>query len=604
MAQIGSENLGKDRLITGLFGPLGKSWGNPEAASKLNVRFELQEVNSPMSTSRQPSGHLQLKTDKGTRTRSYYAYWREADGERHGRRLGPAHVKDSGRRTPRGAIIWRAGDGPKPTPEHLTPKDARAELGQILNTSRERAAATRQGRPQGSLREAIESWLDERQAKRGLKRSTIACYDDMFGRLCRDLGADTPVRELEDGRLIPYFESLTAERAVGKKAASIAAAEGHEIFEVEIESWTAQPRDSRAIEVATRAEAARLATELSGTWKHRAPGSYRVVPAGAQRPRRVTQRTAEKLSGEGWLIAHRVTKRSVLRPPASPPTHNKYRDLLGAVLDHAARKGWLTANPVAEISRASMKAARQRILRRADFYTPKEIDRLLAHGPGTFERAFWLCGGHAGLRLPGEALGLKWGAVDFNASVIRPYDSWVLNLPDDTKTAEFAPIPMTPRLSHALAEVKRRDFATADEDYVFTAEPRGLPVSGKAMREAFRHAAKLAGLPPIPMYNLRHSFGTTLASNGIDVRTIQALMRHERLTTTEQYLAYSPQPELANQIARALDPGRKSDEAPSVESRIGWASARLLERLEEEIPAKWLRELERIYADAGERIIA
>ncbi len=40
------------------------------------------------------------------------------------------------------------------------------------------------------------------------------------------------------------------------------------------------------------------------------------------------------------------------------------------------------------------------------------------------------------------------------------------------------------------------------------------------------------------MYNLRHSFGTILAANNINIRTIQALMRHTRITTTEQYLAY------------------------------------------------------------------
>ena len=56
------------------------------------------------------------------------------------------------------------------------------------------------------------------------------------------------------------------------------------------------------------------------------------------------------------------------------------------------------------------------------------------------------------------------------------------------------------------------------------------------------------------MYNLRHSFGTSLAAKGVDVRTIQALMRHTRMNTTEQYMAYAPRPELANQITRALDP--------------------------------------------------
>jgi len=46
--------------------------------------------------------------------------------------LGP-RTCDSGRRSARGAIIWRAGDGPRPTPEHLTPKDAEEQLDAILS---------------------------------------------------------------------------------------------------------------------------------------------------------------------------------------------------------------------------------------------------------------------------------------------------------------------------------------------------------------------------------------------------------------------------------------------------------------------------------------
>jgi site-specific recombinase XerD len=39
------------------------------------------------------------------------------------------------------------------------------------------------------------------------------------------------------------------------------------------------------------------------------------------------------------------------------------------------------------------------------------------------------------------------------------------------------------------------------------------------------------------MYNSRHSFGTALARGGVNIRTISALMRHERLATTEIYMA-------------------------------------------------------------------
>jgi hypothetical protein len=104
------------------------------------------------------------------------------------------------------------------------------------------------------------------------------------------------------------------------------------------------------------------------------------------------------------------------------------------------------------------------------------------------------------------------------------------------------------------------------------------------------------------MYNLRHSFGTTLARSGVDVRTIQALMRHDRLTTTEQYMAYSPRPELADQITRALDPhnlGQGISNDTQLSSSTGVA---FLARLEEEIPAKWMREVQRIYAEAGSRV--
>jgi integrase len=554
------------------------------------------EVYTVMSQLKRPTGHLQVKTDKNGRTRSFWAFWRDRNDRKGGRRLGPAHVRDSGRRTARDAVIWRAGHGPKPSPECLTPKEAQACLETILEELR--AAAEVEHVTEHTLQQAVEGWLAERKGERGLKRSTIAGYEDMFERLFRDLGAEAPVRSLADGRLRGYFVDFKSYRVLSETKARQALAEGKNVQQMTIERWTAQPAESQAIEVATKAEAVRLADELPGTWKHRRRGCYRVVPLDAQRPRRVSRATAMALQAEGWIIKRRKTKPWMLVTSAAAQTRNTYRDILAASLDYAVREGWLDANPLASVKHASKRHEHERILRRDDFYDPDEIDRLLRHAPGVFEEAFWLCGAHAGLRLPGEALGLRWGAVDFQTGVMRPYDNWVRNGMDTTKTSDSEAIPMTPRLTRALAQLRRRGYATGDQDFVFVSELTwDSPVSERPLRDAFKVAVQDVGLKPIKMYNLRHSFGTTLARNGVDIRTVQALMRHDRLSTTEQYMAYSPRPDLADQIARALDPHGLHANVVPMRPASHDAGATFFERLEEEIPAKWLREVQRLYAE-------
>jgi integrase len=552
-----------------------------------------------MSGTARPSGHLQVKLDWNGRTRSFWAFWRDQNDEKGGCRLGPAHVRDSGRRTPRGAIIWRAGNGSLPTREHLTPKDAEARLADILRRFETESQANEAAALEGSLRQAVEGWLAERQSEKGLKRSTVAGYDDMFERLYRDLGADTPVRDFADGRLRGYFADFKSFRVLGEDAAQKALAEGKDVRKMQIRRWTAQPPGSQAVEVASKAEAERLAAEMPGTWKHRRRGAYRVVPLNAQRPQRVSHATAKALEAEGWMVGRRTTKPWMLAAPAAAQTRNTYRDILGAVFDYAVRQRWLEANPLAEVKRSNKKGERERILRRDDFYDPDEVDRLLQHVPGVLEEAFWLLGAHAGFRLPGEAQGLTRGAVDFPAGVIRVHDNWVRNARDTTKTSDSEAIPMTPRLTRALASLMDRNSATGNEDLVFASELRDGPVSERLIRAAFKLAQQKAGLKPIKMYNLRHSFGTTLARSRVDVRTIQALMRHDRLSTTEQYMAYRPQPELADQITRALDPHSLPENVLPIRPTTKDVGPTFLDRLEEEIPAKWLRAVMRVYAETG-----
>jgi integrase len=204
-----------------------------------------------------------------------------------------------------------------------------------------------------------------------------------------------------------------------------------------------------------------------------------------------------------------------------------------------------------------------------------------------FQRAFFLRGFHAGFRFPGEARGLRWGAVDFASLVIRVYDNWVRNSPDTTKTNDSVAIPMTPVLASTLFALKQFDYRTGESDHVFTLTTLGHPGFRQGASRSLPGILAASGLKAIHMYNARHSFGTALAREGIDVRTIQALMRHAGITTTDQYMAYAPQPNLGARLARALQPETTVAPKRFVDEAGPDALQRLLAILHEEIPAKW-----------------
>jgi integrase/recombinase XerD len=68
---------------------------------------------------------------------------------------------------------------------------------------------------------------------------------------------------------------------------------------------------------------------------------------------------------------------------------------------------------------------------------------------------------------------------------------------------------------------------------------RGKSISRQSAWECVSQAAQRAGIPGVSPHSLRHSYATHLLERGADVRTVQELLGHASVTTTQVYTLVS-----------------------------------------------------------------
>lgn len=228
----------------------------------------------------------------------------------------------------------------------------------------------------------------------------------------------------------------------------------------------------------------------------------------------------------------------------NPVTRARKLSALRTFVSYLKRIGKLSSDPTelleAPIRRRSLPKALSR------FQAESMLDQQDASPDAVRDRAMLELLYGAGLRVS-EACGANLEDVDWTDNTIR-----VLGKGNKERIAIFG------RTCHAaLSEyVQAERVAPPVGNPLFT-NSKGLRLTAHAVRRIVKRWAASVGLPAdVSPHTLRHSFATHLLDNGADLKTVQQLLGHESLATTQIYTHVSV--ERLRDVVQSAHPRSKS----------------------------------------------
>jgi integrase len=255
---------------------------------------------------------------------------------------------------------------------------------------------------------------------------------------------------------------------------------------------------------------------------------------------------------------------------ASASTVNKYRKVMCAVFSYGCKVATfaLPTNPAQAADRRREPHPAPLV-----FYSPEEVEaiarafadgshrhpsrpavndgeRMARQAEDNQDAEMVRVAAYAGLRR-GELVVLRWRDVDFAGSALTIARAMSAGVESTTKSGRVRRVPLADQAAAALDRMSRRDPFTSPNDFVFC-NALGRPLDGSAIRRRYRRAQIAAGVRPLRFHDLRHTFGSLLAANGVDVVTIQKAMGHSALATTSRYLHARPASEQAQVFTAAF----------------------------------------------------
>lgn len=213
--------------------------------------------------------------------------------------------------------------------------------------------------------------------------------------------------------------------------------------------------------------------------------------------------------------------------------------ILRRVLSDAVRQERLVRNPTDGAQAPSASAAKPP---RMQTWSADELRKFLAQVREDRLYAAWRFAALTGARR-GEVLGLRWQDVDLEADPPRVSISETLigdreastpKTESGRRSIDLDSVTATALRTHRKRQAEERlalGPAYDSNDFVFCRED-GTPIWPRTFSRAFASHVKAAGLPSIPLKNLRHTHATILLANGVSPKVIQERLGHADIVIT------------------------------------------------------------------------
>ena len=190
------------------------------------------------------------------------------------------------------------------------------------------------------------------------------------------------------------------------------------------------------------------------------------------------------------------------------------------------RNNLISNNPTTEITGLKMPKKMPRILSEEDINNL--LDLPLEDAYDYRNKAMLELMYSSGLRVS-ELLSLEVNNIDFNMNLVRVYG----------KGSKERIVPIDDIATKYLFEyinIYRNTLLKNKESDILFLNSRGSKLSRQGFFKILKEIAKLKGIKKeLSPHTIRHSFATHLLNHGADLRSIQTMLGHENIETTQIY---------------------------------------------------------------------